>query len=154
MGDLKVQCICIKLCFRLGKAESGINCTQAAFSDNAMAWTQTFGWFSQFNFSWRLWGFRLSPDRLQRSGHAESSQNFQSRPQEYHFRDHWQVRPFVWNMPVNSTGLGHAVDLYEVCLSCSPTIRRSDECLLVSNCWKESKTTTWGPFQFPSCFQS
>jgi hypothetical protein len=95
----------------------------------------------------RPWGFRLSPDRLRRSRHGECSQNFQSRPQEYHFRDHWQVRPFVWNMPVNSTGL-HAVDLYEVCLSCSPTIRSSDECLLALNYWMESKTTAWGPLQF------
>ena len=39
MGDLKVQCICIKLCFRFGKTESGINCSWAALTDNAMVWT-------------------------------------------------------------------------------------------------------------------
>ena len=148
MGDLEVRCICIKLCFRLGTTESGINCSPAAFTDNVMAWTQTSGCFSQFDFIWRMWGFRLSPDRLLRSRHAECSQNFQSRPQQYHFRDQWKVKPFVWNMPANSTGLEHVVDLYDVCLSCPPTIRSSDECLLASNCWMESKTTSWGPLQF------
>jgi hypothetical protein len=35
----------------------------------------------------------------------------------YSYRDHWQCRPLVWNMPANCKGVTeHTVDLSEVCL--------------------------------------
>jgi hypothetical protein len=67
------------------------------------------------NFGWRLWAFRLSVYRSHRHKCGESSQNCQWSLTKYHFGDHWQVRPHVWNMPANSNWrLEHVVDLCEV----------------------------------------
>jgi hypothetical protein len=49
MADLKEQCICVKFCFKLGKAAPETHeMLKTAFGDNAMGRTQTFEWFSQF----------------------------------------------------------------------------------------------------------
>jgi hypothetical protein len=49
MVDLKEQHICVKFCFKLGKAASQMHeMLRTAFGDNAMGSTQTFEQFSQF----------------------------------------------------------------------------------------------------------
>jgi hypothetical protein len=49
MADLKIQGICVKFCFRLGKtASETYEMLKTALGDNAMGRTQTGEWFSRF----------------------------------------------------------------------------------------------------------
>jgi hypothetical protein len=49
MAHLKVQSICVKFRFRLGKTASETHeMLKTAFGDNAMGRTKTFEWFSRF----------------------------------------------------------------------------------------------------------
>jgi hypothetical protein len=62
MAYLKEQCICIKICFILGKCASGTHeMSKTAFSDILLQRTWTFEWFFLVqmcgNFPWRMWAW-------------------------------------------------------------------------------------------------
>jgi len=63
MTDVKEQRICVKFCFKLGKAASETHrMLKEAFSDNALGQTQTYEWFK------RLKNGRMSVDDEELSG--------------------------------------------------------------------------------------
>jgi hypothetical protein len=59
----------------------------------------------------------MSVRKLTRGKRAESSKNHQRRPMIYDFRNRWQVKLLVCNMPSDyKEGLEDAVDFFEVCV--------------------------------------
>jgi hypothetical protein len=92
---------------------------KTALDDNAMGRIQNFGWFSSFRCgetSVKFVSLQLIPPLVAYTKTWRQSQNNKQRPFKYHFRDHWQVKPLIWNMPENSNGgLEHVAALREVC---------------------------------------